>query len=500
LGLFDGLLNIITPKKQLSRSGISVTSDYNPFTAQQTFLAPPTFAAFRDDILTTRQQNDSQTILKNLFRSDPDVSAALNGYLTLANTDMLFWAEDVDGNVDADASSALHTLMKKITRQLDYTQGYQFKQSLRQMCADLRYMLLLRGGIGQELIPDKSGNPESLRMFDLASIRFFEKQPGLYKPGQVVPGESDPVMLDSPSVFISFYRRDPTTIYSDSSFVASINTIAARQQVINDLYRIMQVTGYPRLTVSLVEEVVRNSAPANIKADATKLNEFVAAQVSSISSSLATLRPDQPFVHTDAVVPKIINDKTPGLAVDISAVVDTLNAQNQAGLKTMATILGRGSSGVNTGSVEARLAAMYADELNEPIAEHFAAILSFCLHRHGYQGFANVKFRKAELRPDTELEPQMVMKAQRLRQDLSDGLITDEEYSLEMYGRLPRPGAPSLSGTKFLTPAPPAATGGSDNNPNPADVNPKEGALNRSLAPPSSKMTKANPRKAGGAA
>ena len=41
--------------------------------------------------------------------------------------------------------------------------------------------------------------------------------------------------------------------------------------------------------------------------------------------------------------------------------------------------------------------------------------------------------RDAEVRPDTELEPQRLIKTQRLRQDLSDGLITDDEYHFWVY-------------------------------------------------------------------
>jgi hypothetical protein len=132
-----------------------------------------------------------------------------------------------------------------------------------------------------------------------------------------------------------------------------------------------------------------------------------------------------------------------------------LNSQNQAGLKTMSTVIGRGESGINTASVEARIAAMNADELNEPVAEVLSNVLSFCMHQQGFQGFVHVDFAKAELRPDTELEPQRTLKSARLRQDLSDGLITDEEYHLWMYNRLPPSRREAkLSGTDFMTPVP----------------------------------------------
>src|SRR3546814_1614486 len=45
------------------------------------------------------------------------------------------------------------------------------------------------------------------------------------------------------------------------------------------------------------------------------------------------------------------------------------------------------------------------------------------------------------------------MRASRLRNELSLGTITDEEYHLEIFGRPAPAGAPQLSGTNFLKPA-----------------------------------------------
>ncbi len=86
------------------------------------------------------------------------------------------------------------------------------------------------------------------------------KGPGVYKPRQKVQGSTNGVMLDTPLFFIEYFRRDPTSIYSDSFFVSSITTIAARQQVINDLYRLMQITGWPRMDVKVLEEILINNA------------------------------------------------------------------------------------------------------------------------------------------------------------------------------------------------------------------------------------------------
>lgn len=479
-----GLLQVILPKKKPPSGGDFFTPTYNPF-QKDLFLTLPSFTTFRNDIFTDRQTSDSQTLLKTLFRNDPDVSAAVNGYLTLANTEMVAWAEGPDGMVDPVATATLHLLIKRLSRQVDYTQGYQFKQNIRQIAADLRYMLLLRGAIALELILDKQQVPDNMRVIDPKSIRMFEHDPGVYKPGQVVIGQPLPTPIDSPTFVMSYYRRDPTSIYGDSPFVASINTIAARQQVINDLYRIMRVTGYPRLDIKVMEEVLINRAPPAIRSNTADLRAYVASEIATLQATFADIRPDQAVVHTDSVEFSVMNARSPGMAMDVTSVIETLNAQNQAALKTMSTVLGRGASGANTGSVEARLAAMYADELNEPVADALEKLLTLALQMQGVQAFANISFRPAELRPETELEPQRLTKATRLRQDLSDGIISDAEYTLEMYNRLPLPGAPLLSGTGFINPA---AGGGV----NPADISPNSDPLGRSISPETSKINKAN--------
>lgn len=478
---FDFLNAIVPAKKKAKVGGTASTPTYNP---QQTdrVLTVPQYRDHLTDLFTTRQADDSRVLLQSLFKFDPDVSAALNAYLTMANTDWIVLARDLEGNIDREATKSLMLGIEKISRPTDYTLGFQLKKSMRSIAEELRYMCLLRGGIGAELILDKQMFPDRIRNVDLASIEWYEKKPGEYKPVQKIAGSNEEINLDIPTFFVSHFRKDPTSIYGHSSFVSSINTIAARQQVINDLYRIMRLTGFPRMDVKVVEEVLTKSAPENIRSDDTKLREWKSARMGEIRTVIEGLRSDQPLIHFDSVEASMMNDSKPGAGVDITSVIETLNAQNQAALKTMATVIGRGTSGVNTGSVEARIAAMNADELNDPIAELLQNMFSFIMHQNGFQGFVEVKFRKAEMRADTELEPQLALKASRLRQDLSDGLISDDEYHLWMYGRLKPDSAPDLSGTGFAVPTPTRAE----------EVSPNSDPLGRSLSPEGSKAARGN--------
>ncbi|TGT64078.1 MULTISPECIES: hypothetical protein [unclassified Mesorhizobium] len=481
MAAFDFLSAIIPAKKKAKVGGTASTPTFNPQQVDRV-LTVPQYRDHLTDLFTSRQSDDSRTLLQQLFKFDPDVSAAMNAYLTMANTDWIVLARDLEQNIDRDATKSLMLAIEKLGRPTDYTLGFQLKKSMRAIAEELRYMCLLRGGIAAELIVDKQMLPDRIRNVDLSTIQWYEKKPGEYKPIQKIAGSNDETNLDIPSFFVSHYRKDPTSIYGYSPFVSSINTIAARQQVINDLYRIMRLTGFPRMQIEVVEEVLTKNAPENIKQDDVKLREWKANRLGEIRQVIEGLRSDQPLIHFDSVQPSMMNDQKPGAGVDITAVIETLNAQNQAALKTMATVIGRGASGVNTGSVEARIAAMNADELNEPVAELLQNVFSFILHQAGFQGFAEVQFRKAELRPDTELEPQLTLKSTRLRQDLSDGLITDDEYHLWMYGRLRPDSAPEVSGTKFVTPVKTQAD----------KVSPNSDPLGRSLAPEGGEAARSN--------
>lgn len=492
--LTSKLLAIVPFKKKARAGGTANTPTFNPQNADQV-LTVPQYREHQDDIFQDRLADNSQALIRKMMQHDPDVSGTVNGYLTLADTQMIVYAETIEGEVDEEKSRELQQLVTKLSFQTDYTLGFQLRQGIYRQVEELRYMLLMRGAIGGELVFDKAGLPDYVRNIDMASIRWNERKPGEYKPGQVVPGQSDPVPIDTPAFFVGFYRRDPTAIYTVSPFVAVINTVAARQQVINDLYRIMRVTGYPRIEIKVLEEVLLRSLPADLKiaGKEQQKQEWLNTRYAEIQVAFDNIAADQSLVHSDAIEINILNSK-PGAALNIEPIINVLNAQNQAALKTMSTILGRGSSGVNTGSVEARLAALYADQLNEPISDLLSRMLTFVLHQSGYAGFARVEFEPAELRPWTELEPQLTLRSQRLRQDLSDGLITDVEYHLWVHKRLPPPGAPKLSGTGFLSEIDPAADTSGTTKTSAEDVSPKTDSVGRAASPARTRATATNRR------
>lgn len=459
--------------KKAPTKAVSITATHQPANKDQ-ILSAPQYREHLSSLYDNRTAKTSQQLLQDLFKDDPDLSAAVGSYLTLADTPLSMLVYNAEGAIDPASTATLYKLVRLLSRSTDYTQGFTLKMNMAMLCQELRYMIMLRGAVGAEMVFNKLLVPERVQQVDMASIEWFEKEPGKYKPRQKVPGSNNGVLLDIPSFFVAFHRRDPTKIYPGSDFLSAINTIAARQQVINDLYRIMQVTGYPRIALKVVEEVLMKSAPPAVREDPEALANWANGQISAVSAAFSSLRADQAFAHFDSVEPSMINEKNPGAGLDITNVIEVLNAQNQAALKTMATVIGRGNGSVQVASAEVRIAAMNADQLNVPIKQLLDQLLTFLINVYGIQGFVEVTFAPAELRPELELEPQKVLRQSRLQNDLSLGVITDEEYHLAMYGRLPSPDAPQLAGTGFMNQAPTVRT---DN------VSPNNGSLERSLVP-----------------
>ena len=455
------LYQVIAPKRLPNPKGVANSPTFDP-SNNQNVLSAPQYREHLEDIFTTRASSDSRDLIRNLIVQDPDASASLNAFLTLSDTNPIILVKDINGQIDRNGLKIVNALIDSLTTRYDYSKGFEYTPSLKAIAEEMRYMILAEGMVMAEPIITKEGIFNQVRLIQTNKLEWFERENGRLVPEQVPVNGGDNISLDFPHIFVAYYRQDPSKAYAYSPFVSVINTAAARQRIINDLYRIMQLTGYPRMDISIMEDVVRANAPDAIKSDPAKMATYISQTINSISGTISNLRPDQAFVHTDSLEVGIVNEKKAGMSMDIEPVIKTLNAQNQAALKTMATILGRGEAGVNTASVEARLFALQCDGLNAPVGLLMSQMLTFLLRLTGSTSKVEITFAPAEMRSPIELEAQLNLMAARLLYDLSEGIIDDDEYHLRMYGRIRPDSSPILSGTKFYN----SGTGNTDINGN----------------------------------
>lgn len=476
-------LQILLPKKKAPNGGLSSTNTFRP---GQERLGIPQYRDHLNDLFATRTAGDSRTLMSDLSKFDPDVSASFFAYQSIAGSaSFTIKAFDLQGQLDPNGIRLAQQILDAITTTNDYTLGFSPKPSLKQLNDDMRFWTLLRGSPGAELILNKQFVPDQLRLIDMASIIWTEKLPGVYKPLQRPTGQAVEINLDIPTFFMARFHQNPTDIYAYSPFVATINTIAARVQVINELYRITQVIGYPRMDVSVLEEVLLKSAPPLLRADPEKLRGFIDNQINLVRSSFGALKSEDALVHTDAVKVSMVNDKAPATSLPIANVIDIFNEQNQAALKTMPAVIGKSEATGQVASTEARLFAMNCDALNKVIGDIWSQVLTLACRLAGFQGKISFDFEPVEMRPKLELEPQKTMKQSRMEQALSRGYISDDEFHLECFGRARPDSAPVLAGTNFLAPAPAAGVDASN-------VSPNGDPLGRGMTTPGSKSAKSN--------
>lgn len=459
-----GNLQILLPKKKAKAGGQASTPTYRP---SQESLTLPRYRDHLTDLFNTRSVNDSRTLMSDLSRHDSDVSAAFFAYQSIAGSaQSSLRAFDMEGQLDPEGVLLAYQVLERLTTVTDYTLGFSAKPSLNQINDDMRYWTLLRGSPGAELVLNKQFEPDTLRMIDMASITWLEKQPGVYKPLQKPTGTNLEISLDIPTFFVARFQQNPSDIYTYSPFVAAINTISARQNVINELYRITKVVGYPRMDISVLEEVLLKSAPPLLRADNEKTRAFINSQIAQITATYQNLTSDQPLIHTDAVKVAMVNDSRPATSLPISNVIDILTEMNMAALKTMPAVVGKSNGNGQVASTEARLFALNCDALNKTVADIWSQALTLACRLAGFQGRVEFQFEPVELRPRLELEPQLTMKQSRWEQALSRGYCSDQEFHMNVFGR-PKPNdAPELSGTNFMEPAPAASVDAEGISPN----------------------------------
>lgn len=446
-GILSGLQTVLLPKGKGVKGGKGLTPTFNP---RQDLLTAPAYRDHLNDLFSTRIASDSRTLIASLANADPDLSGAITAFLSVAgSSDPVIYAYDGQDNIDPTGIAQAQQLWALMTTTNDYTIGYSAKKTPDALVSDMRYMVLLRGMVAGELVLDKTYVPSELRMVDPATLVWHQKTNGVYTPVQKPSTANVEIDLNIPTFFTESFHQSPLDIYTYSPFVSAINTIASRTQVIQELYRIMKIVGYPRVDIQVLDDVLVQSAPPSIRTDPLKIRAFVQTELDRVRASIANLQSGDAFVHSKAVEAKVINDKNPAAGLQIESIIGVLQAQNLAALKVMPSVVGRGDNG-QVASTEARLFALNADALNRTIGSFLSKALTLGARLSGYQGRVEVIFPPVELRPLMELEPQLTMKSSRLKQDLSLGLITDIEYSIAMYGRPPLPDAPVLSGTNFL--------------------------------------------------
>ncbi len=401
------------------------------------------------DITTFRQGADSRTVLREFVNASPDLSATKSSYLRLGiPEDYTVVARDMDGAINLDATKMAQEILRRLTFLGDPTLGYNPVTDLQSLSEALGQEAVLYGGMGLELALDKQRLPTYLQAVSLTKLVFKEEDGGVY-PVQVVGGEER--SLDIPTFFYVSIDQDLTIAYSTSYFEPALQAVIADAQFLNDLRRSMVRSLQPRIIASIVEDKVKASMPPDVLNDPEKLAAAYGTILSTVTAAITSAQPEDAFVTMDAVDYKYMGgsgDSMKAFSDNLLTVQKILESKVAAGAKSMPAVLGRDDS-AGSATTSTMLFLKSVDIIRRKLNLLYSRALSTAVRLQGMDCYVEFRYADIDLRPKGELEAYKSMEQSRLLEQLSLGLITDEEACIRLTGNLPPQGYVPKSGTMF---------------------------------------------------
>lgn len=444
------------------------------------------------DLLSLRNGTTTKATIRDLSKVSPDLSASVWAYQRMVVTrDFTTVARNQDGTANPEATAALQQVLARINYLSDYAEGFSNVSGIHALAETLTRELRTDGSCALELVLDKARLPSRLQPIASSQIEFYEDNKGVIYPIQKA-ADGDRV-LDTPAFFYESIDQDVLTAYSDSPMEAALHATLADVEFTNDVRRVIKRALHPRLDAEIDWEAFRKSIPMDVMGDPQKMQEYQDAFIAAIDSTVNGLEPDDALVHFDSVKFSYVNNGNSSLSSEYTVLQEMNNAKLATGTKAPAAVLGHGSGSQNVASSESLLFIRYCEGVQLKLNSILSRAFTLAVRLLGYDVFVEFSFARPDLRADSELEAFRSMKQSRVLDLLSLGLITDDEASLQLTGRLPPAGAPKLSGTMFRSGAGTAPAQDGSGNPY---SNTSQSTFGKATAPDTPQAPKGNPNNA----
>lgn len=442
----------------------SVMKSAKPSTTSAFAVTDNTYAS--TDLMTLRSTAaNSRDLIDKLVQASPHMSASVSSYARVGiPKKFTAIARNMDRTFNRDAT----ILVQAILTRMDYLgnpDGKSFDDSLsiRSICESLTRDLRVYGACCVELVLDKARLPYKIQPISFSQIKLYPTADAkAVTPKQLIAGQI--IDLDLPTVFMVSVDQSLLTVYADSPLEPAIQGVMFWFEFINDIRRVIKRAIHPRYDVEIDEEKLRESFPAEIVNDAEKIAEYTNGIVAAIGKMMTDLAPEDAIVHFDTIGITVVDHGNTNLAQEYSTIDGMITSQLTTGTKTLPTVLGLGDATANVASAETLMFMKNVEgavtfKLNEIISQ----ALTMAVRVMGQDVFVQFEFERVDLRPSLELESFRALEQSRILEQLSLGLISDDEACLILTGNITPDGYMALSGTQFMAPAPKVPAGDGTN-------------------------------------
>lgn len=400
------------------------------------------------DLLTLRNGTSTKDTIRNLAQVSPDLSASVWAYIRLAVTKKYSAvARNQDGTANPEATAALQQVLARMNYLTDYAQGFSNIAGVHAVAESLAKELRLYGSCAMELVLDKARMPSRLQPISTTQITHYEAKDGSIWPQQLVSGNY--IDLDTPAFFMEVLDADLLSAYSDSPMESALAATLADAEFTQDVRRVIRRALHPRLDAKIDAEQFRKSIPLELHGDADALAQYQDNYVGSVATTVNGLEPDDALVHLDSVGFSYLTTGNSSLDREYSVLSDLIRSKTATGTKAPPFVLGHGTGSANVASAETMLFLRYVTGLQIKLNSIFSRAFTLAIRLMGYDVYCEFAFADVDIRPEAEMASFRAMDQSIILERLSIGLISDEEASIQLTGKLPPNGYKPLSGTFF---------------------------------------------------
>jgi hypothetical protein len=400
------------------------------------------------DTVGLRAGTSTTQVLHDFAIASPDLSAAVFAYIRTAITaNYLAVAKNPDGSFNPEATQLLQQIITRMDVLPNYADGFGGSYSIRSVSESLAREIITYGAMSGELVLDKALTPWRIQPIHVGHIE-FEPDGNDLKPVQVLAGERRD--LDIPTFFYTSLDQDLLTPYASSPFESAIRPTIFSEDFVNDLWRVVKQAVHPRQHVKIIMDKLAKQIPLEALHDETKKAEWLNGIVSQVTNSINQLGVNDALIYFDFIEVERETNGNISLSQEWQTLEDIANSKLSTGAKTLPAILGHGARSSNIASTESMLfVKSVSGAVQEKLNEFYSRMFTLSLRMYGLDVVVSFKYETIDLRPESELESFKSLKQSRILELLSLGLISDEEASLQLNGKLPPAGYKPLSGTMF---------------------------------------------------
>lgn len=364
--------------------------------------------------LTKLQSYTAEELLELLISVHPDVSYALYTYLRMGDTPLTLTAKKTNGDEDESAQKVLDDLKEMLNTPLA-SPGYQHGRSLGKLDTIQRMMIMVRGACAGEVVLNEQCND----VIDIVpvdpSLIWFRREPitNRLTPWQFVknphrkPGEEwfgNYKKIDTPTFIYEEFDPMVDDPYGRTPMLPVLQVVFFHLQVLADLKAVVHNQGYPRLDISMMEEIMLKNMPKGLNGPDAQ-QKWLKDRMDETLNHFNSLNPDDALAHWDSVKVEYLKGGSSGPMIDIKKLIDIIDTQMATSLKTLLTILSRHQGSTETySSIDTQIYIKNVESARSITKRFWQRAFSLSARVRGTQTRVVVDYDPIDLRSENEVE------------------------------------------------------------------------------------------------